>query len=334
VDKQNALPKISVVMPAYNAEEYIAQAIDSVLAQSYTDFEFIIINDGSQDGTLDIISGYDDERIVLIDNEQNMGITGSLNRGLNVAKGEYIARMDADDVSLPHRFEKQFAYMTKHQDVYVLGSAVCDIDESGKVLGAFFPPSEPAVLGFVIMYRFPFYHPALMIRQSVIDKYDLRYDDEFGKGVEDFHFISRISKYGKLANLDEVLLLFRQHGGSVTANNQERQRVNLHAVGCHNIGAMFGGDAVFNQGDVCQDAEVFSHLLLRYVEQYDGDVSTLHLRAVIGAYLLKQAIKYRDYKVLWRFIVSRKFCFWPFFLRLPAFVYKRKCAAYRIKKLR
>ena len=111
-------------MPAYNAEKYINEAIDSILAQTFTDFEFIIIDDGSTDSTCAIVESYSDSRIRFFKNEHNLGVAATLNRGLDLARGEYIARMDADDISLPTRFEKQAAYMDSHPDVVVCGTGV------------------------------------------------------------------------------------------------------------------------------------------------------------------------------------------------------------------
>lgn len=107
------MPKISVVMPAYNAEKYIGKSIDSILNQTYGDFEFIIINDGSKDSTKEIILSYSDNRIVYLENEINSGIVVTLNKGLEYATGEYIARMDADDIAVAERLEKQIEFMEK-----------------------------------------------------------------------------------------------------------------------------------------------------------------------------------------------------------------------------
>ena len=110
------MPKISVVMPAYNAEKYIGESIDSILNQTYGDFEFIIINDGSRDSTKEIILSYSDNRIVYLENEINSGIVVTLNKGLKYATGEYIARMDADDIAVAERLEKQIEFMEKNKD--------------------------------------------------------------------------------------------------------------------------------------------------------------------------------------------------------------------------
>ena len=118
------MPKLSVIMPAYNAEKYIGEAIESILNQTFTDFEFIIIDDGSSDHTADIIKGFHDERIRFIQNEKNSGVANTLNKGLELSQGEYIARMDADDISLPARFEKQVAFMEANPDVAVVGCGI------------------------------------------------------------------------------------------------------------------------------------------------------------------------------------------------------------------
>lgn len=109
-------------MPVYNAQEYIREAIDSILNQTFSDFEFIIINDGSTDNSVEIIKNYNDPRIVLVDNTENKGLVSVLNQGLQLAQGEYIARMDADDISLPNRFMEQVNYLDKHPQVGILGA--------------------------------------------------------------------------------------------------------------------------------------------------------------------------------------------------------------------
>ena len=129
------MPKISVIMPARNAEQYIREAIDSILGQTFADFEFLILDDGSTDATAEIVQCCRDERIRFCPNGRNMGVAATLNRGLALAGGEYIARMDADDISLPKRFEKQAAYLNAHRDVAVLGSDLelfCDMTETAK----------------------------------------------------------------------------------------------------------------------------------------------------------------------------------------------------------
>jgi len=115
-------PKVTVLMPVYNGEKYLNEAIDSILGQTFKDFKFLIINDGSTDGTADILKSYKDSRIKVTNNEKNIGLTKSLNKGLKMAKSEYIARMDADDISLPTRLQKQVEFMDSHPKVGVCGT--------------------------------------------------------------------------------------------------------------------------------------------------------------------------------------------------------------------
>jgi glycosyltransferase involved in cell wall biosynthesis len=127
------MPKISVILPVYNAEKYLKEAIDSILGQTYTDFELLLLNDGSTDGSEKIIQSYDDSRIVYLKNEKNEGLIFSLNKAIDLAKGEYIARMDADDIALPGRFAKQLLYL-ENNDVSVLATTVKLIDAAGNAL--------------------------------------------------------------------------------------------------------------------------------------------------------------------------------------------------------
>src|SRR5688500_15226048 len=124
-------PAISVVMSAYNSDKYIAKAIESILNQTFKDFEFIIINDGSKDESLKIIKRYGkkDKRIVLIDNKKNLGLIKSLNKGLKIAKGKYIARMDSDDIAMPQRFKIQLDYLDKNRNIFLVGTSFEQIDK-------------------------------------------------------------------------------------------------------------------------------------------------------------------------------------------------------------
>lgn len=214
------VPSVSVVMPAYNAAKYLREAIDSILAQTYTDFEFIIINDGSTDDTRAIIQSYDDPRIVYLENETNSGICVTLNKGLDAARGRYIARMDADDISLPERLAAQVAYMDAHPEVGVAGSDIV-------VFGEDFAPytfkqlhtPEDCMAG--LLFNTCFAHPAVMIRKSVISEHNLRYNDVF-RGLEDYELWWQISKYSKLNNIDIPLLRYRHHKGQETQNVTSR----------------------------------------------------------------------------------------------------------------
>ena len=198
-------------MPAYNAEKYIVEAIDSIFGQTFEDFEFIILNDCSTDRTEEIILSYDDPRIVYLKNEQNMGVAATLNRGLEIAKGEYIARMDADDISLPERFALQAAYLDSHPQVAVVGASV-EVFGSQKSLRHFSETSQK--LKVDLLFGCCLAHPSVMMRTTMITDFQ-GYDPAFN-GVEDYHLWARISQKYELACLPQILLRYRIHPKQVT----------------------------------------------------------------------------------------------------------------------
>ncbi len=232
------MPKISVVMPAYNSEKYIAEAIESILNQTFTDFEFIIINDGSTDKTEEIILSYNDERIVYLKNEKNMGIVYTLNRGLDIANCEYIARMDSGDIALPTRFEKQLKYIKKHKNIAALGTAINifgkDIKTSVFQNSNNYKKTKPELL-----FNSPLAHPTVIIKKSVLNDHNLRYEEEY-KGLEDFVLWWRIAKYANIASLKESLLNYRMHNNQISSSRnpafeQKFKKFLLERINIFNI---------------------------------------------------------------------------------------------------
>ncbi len=206
------MPKISVIMPVYNAEKYVREAIDSILSQTFRDFEFIIIDDGSSDSSVDIVKAYHDERIRLYVNEQNMGVAKTLNKGLELATGEYIARMDSDDISLPQRFEKQLAYLENHRNVGVLG---CGTEDFGEGIPSRFsrPNSSSAEYKVDLFFNTCVAHPAVMMRRSALGSF--RYEEKYN-GLEDYVLWWRIAERHDIYSLSEVLFRYRKHKNQVT----------------------------------------------------------------------------------------------------------------------
>lgn len=221
------MPKISVIMPAYNAEKYIAEAIDSILGQTYGDFEFIILNDCSKDRTEEIILSYTDPRIVYLKNEKNMGVAATLNRGLSAAKGEYIARMDADDISLSMRFEKQVAYLDENPKIAVLG---CNVEcfEGGKILSTGGSSSDPVQMRVDMFFACGLAHPSVMTRRAVIGELG-GYDPEF-EGLEDYELWCRVLENHQITTLPEILLRYRVHNAQVTKNPSDRYLSRLRLL--------------------------------------------------------------------------------------------------------
>jgi len=219
-------PRVSVLMAVYNGEKYLPEAIESILNQTFTDFEFLIVDDGSTDRTQEIINSYQDPRIKLISNPENVGLTRSLNRGLDRARGEYVARMDSDDISVPERFAKQQTYMDAHNEVAVCGTWARDIDAEGQVTGVRETP-----VGDDLEREYwrpsPIIHPSAMIRRAHLN--GLRYDEQI-RYAQDFDLWLRLKPHHKLANLPEHLLFYRVHSDSITLAQRDDQLRSTYEI--------------------------------------------------------------------------------------------------------
>lgn len=197
--------KISVVMPAYNAEKYVADAIESILNQTFTDFEFIIIDDRSTDNTWEIIKGYKDKRIKAFRNEKNVGFTKSIKKGIAKSKGDVIARMDADDISMPSRFEKQIKVLENGYDV--VGSHLLSIDEKGRKIKL---RKYKKNINEVIKIESPLGHPSTMYSKKSYESVG-GYDESLNP-ADDYDLWLRLHLKGfKITNVTKPLLKYRLH---------------------------------------------------------------------------------------------------------------------------
>lgn len=197
-------------MSVYNGEKYLSEAIESILNQTFKDFEFLIINDGSTDSSREIILSYDDYRIKLIENDNNIGLTKSLNKGVDIACGKYIARMDADDISMPERLEKQVDFMENHEDIAVCGSWFSVIDDKGNILSEVKTQINHEFLFFELFFKNPIGHATTIMRKSVIEHIG-RYDPDYVV-TQDYYLWFRIIESGyKIHNIDRVLIYYRKH---------------------------------------------------------------------------------------------------------------------------
>lgn len=204
-------------MSVYNGEKYLAESIESILAQTYKDFECIIINNGSTDSSLSIMQEYaeKDSRIKLA-SEERKGLVYALNTGLQLAQGSYIARMDADDIAYADRFEKQLKCM-EGQDIVLCGTWANIIDEGGKITGSIdYLPRTSRIRTFALLHN-PFIHPSVMIRKDILQKVGGYHP--FFKHIEDYELWTRIVFKYKTDNLQEPLLRYRVHGSQITKKN-------------------------------------------------------------------------------------------------------------------
>lgn len=224
-------PTVSVIMSVFNSDEYLEDAIKSVLQQTYTDFEFIIINDGSNDNSLEIIKKFkmQDSRIVLISRE-NRGLIASLNEGLSVARGKYIARMDADDICFLTRFEKQVEFLKKNQKYSVVGSRAISIDEDGQFIRKIKSPSYNYMIKSLLFFGNPIIHPSVMINRDIIGD-DLYYSSEY-LHAEDYELWVRIGLNDNIRfyNIKEPLIFYRILQTSISRANKTSQSEMTAAI--------------------------------------------------------------------------------------------------------
>ena len=224
-------PIISVVMPVYNASPFLQEAMESVLVQTFEDFEFIIINDGSTDNSLDIIKSFDDSRIVLLNNTDNMGVIYSLNRGLSSARGHYIARFDADDINLKERFSVQHQFLEENPSVMLCGSQAYKIKENGSsylINRCLKVPKEHINIFFGMMFDCQFIHPTVMFRSSILDQVH-EYDRDYPH-AEDYDFWLRVMERFQVQNLSQCLIYYRVHSSSVSNKFRSNQKSTAKKV--------------------------------------------------------------------------------------------------------
>lgn len=206
--------RLSVVMPVYNCERYLGQAIRSILDQTYSDFEFVIINDGSTDGSRGIIETYmrHDPRIRLI-HQENLGLIAALNNGIRAAQAAYIARMDGDDIAHPGRFARQMDYLSAHPEIALLGTGFDIIDENGVAFSSILMDETDAKLKQSIKVSNCFHHPTVIYKRQVAMDLGL-YREEF-RYCEDYDLYARFCKNHIVANLPEILLSYRVHSHQI-----------------------------------------------------------------------------------------------------------------------
>ncbi len=230
------MPSISVLMPVYNAQLYLHAAISSILSQSFEDFEFLIYNDGSTDRSKEIIESFNDARIIFNDFSYNQGIVALLNIGLQSAKGKYIARMDADDIASPDRFQKQYDFMERNHEYVVCGTR---FNIMGKQEVTQLPLDNDDIKS-KMLYITPFCHPSVMMRVEVLQRHKILYDAAYML-IEDHEFWCRLAEYGKFANLPETLLQYRVHDSNISLKERTLQQIqNLHIVRMNYIVKFFG----------------------------------------------------------------------------------------------
>lgn len=226
-------PLISIILPIHNEEQFVESTIKSILSQTFQDFELIIINDGSTDGTYKAISRYalNDNRIIIINNTKNLGIAKSLNKGIAISKGEYIARIDSGDIAAPSRFQEQLAYFKKHKDTYVVGTWAYLIDKERHIIGEW---CFPLILNCNALYKnVGVIHPTVMIKRTLFNKIGI-YDPDC-IATEDFELWARTLKNKfTIRNIPKFLNYYLDEmndaGGSISYKNYNAARLYLFKI--------------------------------------------------------------------------------------------------------
>ena len=213
-------------MSVFNGDKYLKESIKSILNQTYENFEFIIVDDNSIDNSLNTILSFNDPRIKVIKNKKNIGLAGSLNKALKVCKGEYIARMDHDDIAYNNRLEKQFNYLESNPKIGLLGTYALLF---GNKKGTRKNESESDLLKVKTMFSCQFSHPTVMIRKEVMDKHDLSYNENF-KTAQDYELWSRMIDKTEFGTLPIVLLKYRNHNKQISITKKRDQEINTDKI--------------------------------------------------------------------------------------------------------
>lgn len=259
---------VSVIMSVYNTEElWLRQSLESILSQTLKDFEFIIILDCPTDNSAEIVNEYarKDHRIHVLVNESNLGLTKSLNRGLDVAQGKYIARMDADDVAFRHRLEKQYQYMENHPEVVVLGTQICTSLDPKHAMDKFplcdWTPDQQVLKIRMLFRNAGVPHPTAMIRHDILLQHKIKYDERIKKS-QDYKLWIDLMPFGSIHVLNEMLLMYRVHEGQISADrmNQREYACRVSLEQAENL-----------LGDMTKEEKGF-HACASTVDLYNNDV--------------------------------------------------------------
>lgn len=220
-------PRVSVLLPVHDGRAFLREAIDSILGQTFRDFELLVIDDGSTDGSAAIAAEYRDPRLRLVANGENLGLIRTLNRGLELARGDYVARMDADDVSLPERIARQVDFLDANPDVGICGSWTYWFGEVRDAVKTY--PTRPEDVRCQLLFDGAIAHPSVCLRRGWFARHGLRFDEAYPY-AEDYELWCRASEIFPLANLDEVLLRHRVHARSVTRRHARAQEETVRRI--------------------------------------------------------------------------------------------------------
>ena len=249
-------PRITALMSVYNTpEKWLRNAIESILEQTFRDFEFVIVLDKPTDDSAEVVKEYaaKDDRIIVLENSENLGLTKNLNKGLAVARGKYIARMDSDDVAFKHRFEKQYQYLEVHPEVVALGTQVCTSLDPEHAMDKFpvsdWTPDQDVLKIRMLFHNVGLPHPTSMFRRDEMLQRGITYDERIKKS-QDYKLWVDLMPYGEIGMLNEVLLMYRVHEGQISTNRTNQYQY-AHMVAMEQaerlLGSMTEEERIFHE---------------------------------------------------------------------------------------
>lgn len=285
------VPLVSVLLSVRNDARFVGEAASSILAQTLDDLELIVVDDASTDDTPGVLAALDDGRVVVLRNEEQLGLAASLNRGLDHATGRYVARLDADDVSLPDRLARQIARIRAEPSIAVLGTAVTDLDEHGRPGRTHAMPVGARPLRWHALFSSPFFHPTVLVDRELLDAHGLRYDPAFLES-EDYDLWARLFAYADGDNLREPLVRKRVHEGQASLARFDLQESFQRRVALREIRRLAPGvdaDRAWRVGARKQPPRGSSREFLRLLAAFEREhgrsraVRAAVLRALVGS---------------------------------------------------
>lgn len=237
-------PAISVILAVHNGGPLLDEAIHSILAQTFTDFELLVIDDGSTDDSYNRAAAFKDSRIRILRNETNIGLTRSLNRGLAEARGEFVARQDADDISLPGRFAAQVEFLRANRFVVLVGTSAIRINPKGGRIGTNDLPTTHEAIRWASLVDNPFLHTSVMFRRAVVQELG-GYDEEFSV-CQDYALWNKLAAKHRVANLPDRLVMMREHESSMTRSQTGKTDAECNIIMVRNYGSLFPGRRFLN----------------------------------------------------------------------------------------
>ncbi|SLM46416.1 putative Glycosyl transferase, family 2 [Nitrospira japonica] len=296
-------PKVSVVMSVYQGEQYLEEALRGVLNQTWRDYEFIIVDDGSTDDTALILNNHAerDRRIKLLKNEHNLGLTKSLNRALSIVQGEYVARQDADDVSMRRRLESQVKLMESRPQVGLVGTACRVIDAEGRALGDYVWPTSDTAIRWHMLFHNAFCHSSVMWRRSAFGEHEPRYDEGY-RYSQDYALWTVLLRSAKAENLEVPLVAYRSHDRNIEATSRAAQQDSADNIAAQAIDELLG-DELINRENLRTLRQWYNRWPDRLVAS-DRHVCALYLR-ILSAFVRVHSSRSGDMAEICRSVVER-----------------------------